>query len=265
MVQGQFYALSSSGHPSPIVHKKIFAKQSWALLLASSNGYTPPLCSLVLAAKIFGSSSAIARSRQRSSQSQAIPLLSSLKLVPCCEKPCLGRTSTSAWQRESLSLPPPFLELCPEALHSSEALGPLLPRPFVQVSRAPCQEGQELQSLCCNGRATISFLEQWKPRNYSDVLPMSVSSIGGATRLHSDLLHTGSRSWSAVEVFSDGLYLYTLPMSFLEVRLETRSRSHEVVQHQIQPRPVLHKTAVTGTPLRLSDISDLSEVGPLQS
>ncbi|CAE7489600.1 unnamed protein product, partial [Symbiodinium necroappetens] len=50
--------------------------------------------------------------------------------------------------------------------------------PFVQVSRAPCQEGQELQ-------------------NYSDVLPMSVSSIGG--------------------VFSDGLYLYTLPMSFLEV------------------------------------------------
>ncbi|CAE7782912.1 unnamed protein product, partial [Symbiodinium sp. CCMP2456] len=50
--------------------------------------------------------------------------------------------------------------------------------PFVQVDRAPCQEGQELQ-------------------NYSDVLPMSVSSIGG--------------------VFSDGLYLYTLPMSFLEV------------------------------------------------
>eukprot|EP00439_Symbiodinium_sp_Y106_P059208 s1554_g8.t1 len=51
-------------------------------------------------------------------------------------------------------------------------------QPFVQVDRAPCQEGQELQ-------------------NYSDVLPMSVSSIGG--------------------VFSDGLYLYTLPMSFLEV------------------------------------------------
>ncbi|CAE7614731.1 unnamed protein product, partial [Symbiodinium natans] len=51
-------------------------------------------------------------------------------------------------------------------------------QPYVQSERTACLEGQDFQ-------------------NYSDVLPMSVTSVGG--------------------VFSDDLYLYTLPMSFMEV------------------------------------------------
>ena len=45
-------------------------------------------------------------------------------------------------------------------------------------------------------------------------------------------------AWPVVEVFSDGLYLYTLPMSFLEAGLEPHRSDHA---HRLGPLWQVHR------------------------